>query len=83
MEDVVGRWIPFLVYSHIHYLLTQAKIVLQTFTLYADAQEEHMKGVENIIKEASLFENPEEIRKQQHFRDECRKAAIRTSEHDF
>jgi len=45
--------------------------------------EEHMKGVENIIKEASLFENPEEIRKQQHFRDECRKAAIRTSEHDF
>lgn len=57
--------------------------MLQTFTLYADAQEEHMKGVENIIKEASLFENPEEIRKQQHFRDECRKAAIRTSEHDF
>jgi hypothetical protein len=46
-------------------------------------QEEHMKGVENIINEASLFENPEEVRKQQHFRDECRKAAVRTSEHDF
>lgn len=45
--------------------------------------EEHMKGVENIIIEASLFENPEEVRKQQHFRDECRKAAVRTSEHDF
>lgn len=42
-----------------------------------------MKGVENIINEASLFENPEEVRKQQHFRDECRKAAMRTSEQDF
>ncbi len=46
-------------------------------------QEEHMKGVENIIMEASLFENPEEVRKQQHFRDECRKAAVRTTEHDL
>ncbi|KAL7438458.1 hypothetical protein ACHAXH_003499 [Discostella pseudostelligera] len=45
--------------------------------------EEHMKGVENIIQEASLFENPEEVRQQQHYRDECRKRAIRTSEHDF
>lgn len=50
---------------------------------HCDVQEEHMKGVENIINEASLFENPEEVRRQQHFRDECRKAAMRTSEQDF
>ena len=42
-----------------------------------------MKGVENIIQEAYLFENPDEVREQQHFRDECRKSAIRTSEHDY
>ena len=46
-------------------------------------QEEHAKGVKNIIEEAALFENPEEVKEQQHLREETLKAASRISEHDI
>mmetsp|Transcript_10884 Transcript_10884/g.24043 ORF Transcript_10884/g.24043 Transcript_10884/m.24043 type:complete len:158 (+) Transcript_10884:143-616(+) len=45
--------------------------------------EEHMNEVDRIIEEASMFENPEDVREQQHLREECLKQANRTSEHDF
>ena len=42
-----------------------------------------MKGVNQIIAEACLFENPEEVKEQQHLREECLKEANKTSEHDM
>lgn len=46
-------------------------------------QEEHMAGVESIINEASLFENPDEVKTQQQFREENIKEANRMAQHDF
>lgn len=46
-------------------------------------QEEHMKGVDSIVNEASLFENPEEIKEQQHVRKEVEIEANRVLEHDM
>ena len=42
-----------------------------------------MKGAEAIINEASLFENPEEVKEQQHLREETFLEANKISEHDI
>ena len=42
-----------------------------------------MKGVDSIVNEASLFENPEEIKEQQHVRKEVEIEANRVLEHDM
>lgn len=42
-----------------------------------------MEGVNRIIAEASIFEDPGEVQEQQHEREECIKEAGRTSEHDI
>ncbi|KAL3787555.1 hypothetical protein ACHAWO_006412 [Cyclotella atomus] len=45
--------------------------------------EEHMAGVERIINEAYLFENPDEVKEQQQFRQENIKEANRMAQHDL
>ena len=45
-------------------------------------QEEHMSGVNNIIDDASLFEEADEIRVQQHMRDQTFLELNKISEHD-
>ncbi len=39
-----------------------------------------MDGVNKIINEASLFENPDEVKEQQHEREECVKEGLCKSE---
>jgi hypothetical protein len=46
-------------------------------------QEEHMAGVKSIINEASIFENPDEVKAQQILREEVLKEAIKTTQHDL
>ena len=46
-------------------------------------QEEHMDGVERIINEAYLFENPDEVKAQQQLRQENIKEANRMAQHDL
>ena len=41
-----------------------------------------MDGVNRIITEASLFEDPATVKKQQHLREECRERAGTMTEHD-
>ena len=45
-------------------------------------QEEHMSGVNNIIDDASLFEEPDEIRARQHMRDQTFLELNKISERD-
>mmetsp|Transcript_10628 Transcript_10628/g.23363 ORF Transcript_10628/g.23363 Transcript_10628/m.23363 type:complete len:154 (+) Transcript_10628:942-1403(+) len=45
--------------------------------------EEHMAGVKSIINEASIFENPDEVKAQQILREEVLKEAIKTTQHDL
>jgi hypothetical protein len=42
-----------------------------------------MAGVQSIINEASLFENPDEVKTQQQFREEHIKEANRMAQHDL
>ena len=42
-----------------------------------------MAGVQSIINEASLFENPDEVKTQQQFREENIKEANRMAQHDL
>lgn len=42
-----------------------------------------MEGVKRIIDEAYLFENPNEVKKQQHYRRENIKEANKIAQHDF
>ena len=46
------------------------------------SQEEHMKGVESIIDEASLFEDAEEVKVQQAMRYQTFIELNKISEHD-
>ena len=41
-----------------------------------------MAGVDKIIIEASLFEDPAAVKEQQHLREECRERAGTMTEHD-
>lgn len=50
---------------------------------YILKQEEHMDGVERIINEAYLFENPDEVKAQQQLRQENIKEANRMAQHDL
>ena len=38
-----------------------------------EIQEEHLKGVTNIIDQASVLENPDDVRDEQHRREEDHK----------
>jgi hypothetical protein len=42
-----------------------------------------MAGVKSIINEASIFENPDEVKAQQILREEVLKEAIKTTQHDL
>lgn len=42
-----------------------------------------MAGVDRIINEAALFENPDEVREQQHLREGVHKESLKTTEHDL
>jgi hypothetical protein len=42
-----------------------------------------MAGVQGIINEASLFENPDEVKEQQKFRNECSKEASKCAAGDL
>ena len=45
---------------------------IHTFDEY-EIQEEHLKGVTNIIDQASVLENPDDVRDEQHRREEDHK----------
>lgn len=55
---------------------------LQYLPLALKSQEEHMKGVESIIDEASLFEDADAVKVQQAMRHQTFIELNKISEHD-
>lgn len=58
-------------YPSIVYTLSY-NLHIHTFDEY-EIQEEHLKGVTNIIDQASVLENPDDVRDEQHRREEDHK----------
>ena len=79
-EDVVSFSILFYIFlsferSFFVHLLLRCFLhaSLQYPSIVYTIQEEHLKGVTNIIDQASVLENPDDVRDEQHRREENHK----------